>query len=1546
MLTVCFIDTLGLAYDGSTLSKRGLGGSESATILMAKELAALGFKVKVFNDCVSDDNNPGFYDGVEYCYLHDIEKESGFDIFIGVRAVASFAPAHLRDRFKSFTGSLPNFENVHANSKYRLLYMHDTFCDGDDLIEEYCVTGRIDKVFTLSDWHTAYIMNNTHGPQMRNFEVLKPYIWQTRNGIQIHKDWVDVGAKDPDLFVYNSSLTKGMVNLVEQVWPEVKRRIPQAKLVIIGGFYRFRSEHGPDDQELRWREYFEQYEGVMDMHFTGVIRQDEIADWLSRSSFMIYPAAFPETFGISALESLAYNTPLLTCRFGALEETAVEQACYKMDYAIEPNGLFPLIDNQAQVAKFVDMVVDAHSNKYLLQQKQYACNVVREGCTWADVALQWKQHFYKHFDLYLPVAEYRKVSQINYHVSKIFNRHFRTPEMLGAPKLGTEVMFNIIVPVYNSENYIAKCLESVLAQDYGNYHIHIINDCSTDSTGRICTQFKQMYPGKITVTHNTKNMGAVHNQITTIKSQCKAGTVVMLLDGDDWLVNDPTIFNMYNALYQNGAHYTYGSCWSLADDIPLIAQPYPPEIKKRKAYREHKFNWNMPYPHLRTFLSDLVLKLDTSVFKDSNSEWYGPGGDNATFYNIIEQADPDKVICIPDVVYVYNDTNPLNDYKVHGEEQNTTASGIVNKTNSRLFELSNMDLLPLSAKNKMSELKSSGFEPKVIYDIGSSVLHWYKEAVKVWPDADYYEFEAISEVEDLYKHHKVKYNLGPLSYVDNKQVTYYQNLEHPGGSSYYREVGHPESVNLYNETNAVQKYTRTLDSVVAENNWPLPDLIKIDVQGAELDILKGATNTLKHCQHLIIELQYVHYNEGAPLHTETIDFLESLGFTNHGAFSGGEVVGSDPVDSDFHFSKPVNTETNNNMEHILKQQYDIARSMESDINEHIETLYDYAMKSDTIAEFGVREGWSTRAFLYSGKKLRSYDLYLSPSVQGLFEIARHLGQDCEYSVADTRTLEIEPVDLLFIDTDHVYDQLSAELKKHHAKVRKYIAFHDTYTFGLSYNREPAKGLLTAIMEFLLEHPEWKVDYHTTNNNGLTVLKRTSALDIPVFSKKTEDRFVEINNLQKFTIVVPTMWKVNELFYRALSAYCDHELVDEVVLINNNINETPDWGLLSHPKIKMQNMPSNIYVNPAWNLGVELAQNKFISIVNDDIMFDLNVLYRLQDKLSPDRGPYGIIAGEEQFGQPVSTDYSISFVDWKPGDIIHNFGQAMFVHKDTWTPIIPELQMYFGDDFILHSNLMYGRKVGMIYNIKWESPLAATTSLMSEEERLNWHSHEQHHYGAWADQHHIDFSFLSQPENPPKKRILIGIPTAKYVETDTFKSLYDLEVPEGYETDIQFFYGYTIDQVRNLIAEWSKQYDYLLSVDSDIVLPKDALVKMLAHDVDMISGVYMQRLPDKQVLEIYKPNDQGGMMNVLAEELSPPGLYEVTGCGFGAVLIKSDVIRNMEYPHFQYISALSHAHTYSEDVYFCQKALSTGARIFADSSIVCEHIGSTKFIPKF
>jgi len=695
-MKIAFIDTLGLCYDGSTLNKRGLGGSESAVIFMARELAKLGFQVQVFNDCTSDDCAPGQYDNVWYRPLKEVEITfTQYDVIIGSRSVASFAPPEMRDRFKSFIGTLPDFTTIMNNAKHKVLWMHDTFCDGDDLIENFVNTGRINEIFTLTDWHTMYVSTCDHGVK-RNFDILKPHIFQTRNGICVQPDsWIDIAQKDPDLFVYNSSVTKGMIPLVTKVWPEISKRFPEAKLKVIGGYYKFRDNAKPDQQEQNWRQLVDDYSNRgLNIEFTGVITQKEISEILSKSSYMIYPSAFPETFGISTLEAIAHNVPVITCRFGALEETAIDQASYKMNYTVEKNWSCQWLNEESQIANFIELVSFAYQNKYLHQQKMYACNQVKDICTWNTVALQWKQHLYKKLGDFLPIDEYHNVQNINYNVSKTFGRRFINTEQLQIPTKAQKSI-GIITAVYNAESYIANCIKSVASQNYDNYSMFIINDASTDDTANVIKTTIASLPKniqeKFALINNVENVGAVANHLSVINA-LSFKDFFMILDGDDWLVNDPNIFHMYNNLYHDGAQFTYGSCWSVIDNIPLIAQPYPPEVKAKKTYRSHKFNWNMPYTHLRTFSSKLTTYLTDDDLK-IDGKFPKAGGDTALFYYLIENADPDKVICVPEIVYNYNDANPINDYKVNGLEQTITANKVLTKTSP--FTSGLYDLRPL-----------------------------------------------------------------------------------------------------------------------------------------------------------------------------------------------------------------------------------------------------------------------------------------------------------------------------------------------------------------------------------------------------------------------------------------------------------------------------------------------------------------------------------------------------------------------------------------------------------------------------------------------------------------------------------------------------------------------------------------------------------------------------------------------------------------------------------------------------------------------------------
>jgi hypothetical protein len=161
----------------------------------------------------------------------------------------------------------------------------------------------------------------------------------------------------------------------------------------------------------------------------------------------------------------------------------------------------------------------------------------------------------------------------------------------------------------------------------------------------------------------------------------------------------------------------------------------------------------------------------------------------------------------------------------------------------------------------------------------------------------------------------------------------------------------------------------------------------------------------------------------------------------------------------------------------------------SDINQHLPKLRELASQCTHVTEMGVRHGWSTRAWLTADVQLRSYDVWIDPTVSKLFDLAQYAGKNVALIQADVLTIHIDSTDLLFIDTLHNYHQLTQELSRHHDRVSKYIVLHDTETFGSRDEIGQGPGLRLAITEFIDKNPQWRIQSQVTHNNGLTVLQR-------------------------------------------------------------------------------------------------------------------------------------------------------------------------------------------------------------------------------------------------------------------------------------------------------------------------------------------------------------------------------------------------------------------------------------------------------------------------
>ena len=175
--------------------------------------------------------------------------------------------------------------------------------------------------------------------------------------------------------------------------------------------------------------------------------------------------------------------------------------------------------------------------------------------------------------------------------------------------------------------------------------------------------------------------------------------------------------------------------------------------------------------------------------------------------------------------------------------------------------------------NALQKLKSFGFEPKNILDIGANKGKWTLEIKKkVFPKAEYTLIEAI-DYEELDKlsdrHDNINYKNILLDEIEHF-VTWYEKRN--TGDSLFKE-----NTGYFDDCKEIKRSTTTLDLVFNKNE--VFELIKIDCQGAEIPILKGGNRLVQKSSVIILEVPFMgEYNIGAPNFYEHINYMENIGY--------------------------------------------------------------------------------------------------------------------------------------------------------------------------------------------------------------------------------------------------------------------------------------------------------------------------------------------------------------------------------------------------------------------------------------------------------------------------------------------------------------------------------------------------------------------------------------------------------------------------------------------------------------------------------------------
>ena len=177
-----------------------------------------------------------------------------------------------------------------------------------------------------------------------------------------------------------------------------------------------------------------------------------------------------------------------------------------------------------------------------------------------------------------------------------------------------------------------------------------------------------------------------------------------------------------------------------------------------------------------------------------------------------------------------------------------------------------------------------------------------------------------------------------------------------------------------------------------------------------------------------------------------------------------------------------------------------------------------------------------------------------------------------------------------------------------------------------------------------------------------------------------------------SFIIPTIWKAEEI-YKSIEQFkrLKHKNA-ELIIIDNTHSDFYD----NDPRITIVKCTNNIFVNPAWNIGVKLARNNYICLLNDDIYFNYVNLFNNFERFIDQNPNLGLIGFNENSRVRDNSnilnkdDDELILVD-TTGIVPFAYGCCMFLKKEDYFDIYEECKIFYGDTILIVSIIDIKRK---------------------------------------------------------------------------------------------------------------------------------------------------------------------------------------------------------------------------------------------------------------
>ena len=228
----------------------------------------------------------------------------------------------------------------------------------------------------------------------------------------------------------------------------------------------------------------------------------------------------------------------------------------------------------------------------------------------------------------------------------------------------------ILTTTYNCENFVERSLLTIMTQRFKDFKCYITDDMSTDNTVDI---IKKTILGddRFILIENKEKMYQPGNYNQVIRGlNIPDNEICVEIDGDDWLPNS-NVLSFIDDVYKDENVWMTSGSFKYHDGRPGFANP----PKNFTNIRKQTFTLS----HMRTWKSWLWKKIKEEDLKDDGGNYWSVAGDLSFMFPMLEMSGENHFKYISDVLYIYNESNPLNDHKVNMGKVSSTVNIIRNK---------------------------------------------------------------------------------------------------------------------------------------------------------------------------------------------------------------------------------------------------------------------------------------------------------------------------------------------------------------------------------------------------------------------------------------------------------------------------------------------------------------------------------------------------------------------------------------------------------------------------------------------------------------------------------------------------------------------------------------------------------------------------------------------------------------------------------------------------------------------------------------------------